>query len=238
MPRNLDIVVPVFNEEASIDELYRRVAKLGLADSLIFVDNASTDGTLTRLARYPDVRVIRHATNEGYGASIRHGIAAGESELVIVIDADLEYPPESIPQLVAALQQYPAVYGSRFLEGPPDMPLFRRAGNRIVTAIFNVLFRQRITDLFTGLKGLRRSTFPLHELSRNGFDHIAELSTMIALAGEKIANVPVAYAPRSRGTSKMRHLPETMRFVADIVRTWLRCVVLQRALAPVRGRDI
>src|SRR5438093_9856478 len=94
--RALDIVVPIRNEVDSIDEFHARVERLGLADALIFVDNASTDGTLERLAVCPRVRVIRHATDEGWGASMRDGIAASDGELIVIIDADLEYPPEAI----------------------------------------------------------------------------------------------------------------------------------------------
>ena len=97
--RALDIVVPIRNEVDSIDEFHARVERLGLADALIFVDNASTDGTLERLAACPRVRVIRHATDEGWGASMRDGIAASDGELIVIIDADLEYPPEAIPRL-------------------------------------------------------------------------------------------------------------------------------------------
>src|SRR5262249_1612571 len=96
-----DIVVPVLNEEAGIDEFHDRVARLGYADALLFVDNASTDGTVSRIERRGS-RLIRHARNEGYGASIRDGIAASDGELVVIADADLEYPPEAIPVIVHA----------------------------------------------------------------------------------------------------------------------------------------
>src|SRR5439155_22111649 len=127
----IDIVVPVYNEQASIDEFYERVARLGLASHLLFLDNASTDGTVAAIERHPVVRPIRHATNEGYGASIRDGITASEAEYIVVIDADLEYPPESIPALLQELEAHPVVFGSRFLgPQPPAMSLLRRLGHR------------------------------------------------------------------------------------------------------------
>jgi glycosyltransferase involved in cell wall biosynthesis len=230
-PDRLAIVVPVYNEEASVDEFYARVRGLGLSGDLIFVDNASTDGTVSRIERYPDAKLIRHARNEGYGASIRDGIEVSEAERIIIIDADLEYPPETLPVVLAALDEHAVVYASRFLDQRPAMPLLRRAGNRFITAMYNLLFRQRTTDFCTGLKGLRRSSLPLSTLRQNGFEHAIELGAMIALAGEQIYDIPVCYVPRSRGRSKMRHLPEVLKFVSYLVLYWLRCVILRRPLA-------
>jgi glycosyltransferase involved in cell wall biosynthesis len=222
VPRPLDIVVPVLSEEASIDEFHARMARLGYADALLFVDNASTDGTVARIERH-GARLLRHQRNEGYGASIRDGIAASDGELVVVIDADLEYPPEAVPAIVEALADHPVVYGSRFLApSPPDMPLVRRVGNRAASWLFNLLYRQHTTDLQTGMKGLRRAALPLAELRLNGFEHTVELGAMITLAGHRIHDVPVEYRPRQRGRSKMRHLPEVAKLLAYLVRYRLR----------------
>ncbi len=229
VPRTLDIVVPVLNEEATVDEFIARVDRLGLSGSLVFVDNASTDGTVGRLARHPEVRIVRHDVNEGWGKSIRDGIAASDGDLIVVIDADLEYPPEAIPEILDALRTHPAVYGSRFLGSTaPPMPLVRRIGNRLVSGTYNALFDQRTTDLYTGIKGLRRSVVPLPALTQNGFEHAVELGAVLAVSGVRIHEVPVAYAPRTRGTSKMRHVPETLRFVFLVVGYWFRWVVLGR----------
>jgi len=228
-PGRVDIIVPVCNEADCVDEFCARMARLGYLDAVLFVDNASTDGTVDRLQQYPAVRLIRHATNEGYGASIRDGMAASQAELIIIIDADLEYPPESVSAIVSALERHAVVYGSRFLGArPPDMPLLRRVGNRLISAVYNVLFRQRTTDLYTGMKGLRRAALPLSRLRQNGFEHVVELGVMVALAGEQIHDVPITYVPRSRGRSKMRHVPETIKFAAYLAGYWLRDVVWRR----------
>lgn len=218
MPRPLDIVVPIFNEEACVDEFYARVDRVGYADALIFVDNASTDGTLERLAAYPRARVIRHATNEGWGASVRDGIAASDGELIVIIDADLEYPPEAIPRLLEALERSPVVYCSRFC-GPrrPDMPLARRLGNILLSRLYNRVFHQRITDFATGMKGLRRSALPLEQLRQNGFEHGAEIAALIAFSGHQIDEIAVDYAPRRRGRSKMRHIREALKLVCYLL---------------------
>ena len=221
MARPLDIVVPVLNEVAYVADFCDRIEALGLGSALIFVDNGSTDGTLERLEQR-GVRLIRHATNLGYGASIRDGIAASEGERIVIIDADLEYPPEAIPSLLEALERSPAVYASRFLTGTLPMPRLRVVGNRLVTQLYNLLFRQELTDLYTGMKALRRSAFPLATLERTGFEHVVELAALIARTGCRIIDVPVAYTPRSRGASKMRHVPEMVKFLYLVVLYWSR----------------
>jgi glycosyltransferase involved in cell wall biosynthesis len=211
MPAGVDIVVPVLNEAANIDEFHARVERLGLADSLIFIDNGSTDGTLDRLAAYPHVRVIRHATNLGYGASLCDGIAAGSGKRVVIIDADLEYPPEA---LLAALEHSPVVYCSRFCGGQAvAMARARRLGNVLLSRGYNLLFRQRITDLYTGMKGLRRNALDLGAMRRAGFEHCVEIAALIAQSGLRIDEIPVEYRPRRHGRSKMRHVRETLKLL-------------------------
>ena len=222
MTTRVDIIVPVHNEQGSIDEFYDRVARLGLAERLLFVDNASSDRTVACIERHRDVRVIRHQTNEGYGASIRKGIAASDGEYIVVIDADLEYPPETIPAILDALDTHPVVYASRFI-GPraPAMSLPRRLGNRFVSGLFNLLFGQHTTDLYTGMKGLRRSSLPLSHLRRDGFEHGVELAALIAMAGRRIEEIPVDYHPRRKGRSKMRHIPEGLKLTFHLVSYWV-----------------
>ena len=234
----VDIVVPVYNEQASIDEFYERVARLGLAHRLLFVDNASTDGTVAAIERHPDVRLVRHRSNEGYGASIRDGIAASESEYVVVIDADLEYPPEMIPVILEALEAHPVVFGSRFLGArPPAMSLLRRLGNRWASGLFNVLFGQRTTDLYTGMKGLRRSRLPLSDLHCAGFEHCVELAALVTRAGHRIHEIPVDYHPRRKGRSKMRHVPEGLKLTSHLLACWLRQRAGGGASLPSDSRD-
>jgi len=227
-PRVVDIIVPVFNEEANVDEFYAQVERLGYADCLVFIDNASTDRTLAKLEQLPKGRILRHATNEGYGSSVKDGIAVTQSDLIIIIDADLEYPPAVIPPLVDELRRHPVVYCSRFLGRRPDMSAVRRLGNAFVSGLFNLLFRQHTTDLCTGVKAFRRDAIPLSKLELDGFDAAMEIAVMFSLAGKKIHDVPIDYVPRSRDRSKMRHVPEALRFIRYIVGNWFRCVVLGR----------
>lgn len=242
MRPSFDIVVPVRNEESSVGEFYARLDRLGYADRLIFVDNASTDRTREIIERFPKGRTIVHQVDEGYGASVRDGITASKADFVVILDADLEYPPEAIPRLLDALRHHSVVYCSRFLGGTPAMPRLRRLGNHLATGLYNVLFRQHITDFYTGMKGMRREALPFSTLEKQGFEHGAELGTMISLAGEKIQEVAVEYTPRTRGRSKMRHLPDGLKMIFYVVFYWVRCVVFRRPLntgvaaASNRGR--
>lgn len=220
-PDQLSIVVPTCNEAGSVDEFYRRIDALGFAACLIFVDNASTDGTLERLAALPQGRVIRHATNEGWGASLRDGIAASDSRLIVLMDGDLEYPPEALPRLLTALERHGVVYGSRFRGARrPDMPWARRFGNALMSGFYNLLYGQRISDFATGMKGLRRDAAPWQRLRRDGWEHGAEIAALAAFAGNRIAEIGVDYAPRQRGSSKMRHIRDALTVSAWLV--WLR----------------
>jgi len=224
MPGSVDIVIPVLNEVATVDALIDRLHAACPFGTPIFVDNGSTDGTLDRLAQR-SVRVVRHERNLGYGQSILDGVAAGTGSAVVMIDADLEYHPEDVPALLAALDRVHVVYGSRFLDRAlqsASMPWARTIGNRLVSAAFSTLFGQRLSDVYTGIRAVRRDALARLELRTAGFDFVVELAAQAARAGLVIGEVPVRYTPRQLGTSKMHHLPELGRFASRTLRLWLR----------------
>lgn len=214
--RSVDIVVPVFNEARCVDELVSRLRRSCPEARLIFVDNASTDGTPGRLDAL-GVETIRHTRNEGYGKSLSDGIAHGNAPRIVTIDADLEYPPESIPAMLEALDRFPVVYGSRFLgHGAPAMRAMRRAGNTLLTLVFNRLHGQKLTDLYTGVKAFRREAVADAHFRESGFVFVVEFTALVSKAGP-IGEIAVPYAPRSMGRSKMRHLVEGLRALMAIV---------------------
>jgi glycosyltransferase involved in cell wall biosynthesis len=216
----IDIVIPIYNERDSVPELVRRLRQACPRARLVFVDNASTDGTTEWLEAQEGIQLVRHGSNLGYGQSLIDGLEAGDGELVVQIDADLEYRPEDVPAIVEALGAADAVYGSRFLDTTRagiDMEWHRSLGNRLVTTLFNRLFRQRLTDLYTGIRGFRRDVLgiPLH---RPGFEFVLEVAARLAQRGVHIREVPVGYDPRRTGRSKMRHVPELAKFAYWLVR--------------------
>lgn len=210
--QRVDVVVPVLNEREMLPRFLKRIEALALPLRIICVDNGSTDGTLEYLASRPDISVIVHDRNLGYGRSLADGLRVSTADRVIIIDADCEYPPEAIPRLLRGLEQSPMVYASRFLDGGRiDMSRTRAWGNRALTALFNLVYGQRLTDLYTGMKGLRRSAFQGLSFRRSGFEHVVELAAKVSRRGHKIGEVPVAYTPRQTGRSKMRHIPELLK---------------------------
>jgi glycosyltransferase involved in cell wall biosynthesis len=212
------------NEEATVEELVARLATACPDARLVFVDNASSDGTATLLARMAGVTLLRHPRNLGYGRSLATGLAATTGDRVVMLDGDLEYLPEDVPRLAAALDDVPAVWGSRFLA--PDGGMARSAawsvGNRLVTRAFNLLFDQRLTDLYTGIRGVRRSALPRVPLRRPGFEFVLELAVVLTRAGIPIAELPIGYTPRRTGKSKMRHAREVAKFVFHLARLRLQ----------------
>jgi glycosyltransferase involved in cell wall biosynthesis len=220
MPETTDIILPIYNEEVTVEELVERLGRACPGANLIFVDNASTDRTLEILSRLP-VRLIRHSENLGYGRSILDGIAASSAERIVMIDADLEYWPEDVPALLARLDSADAVFGSRLLGAPTlsrSLPWTRAMGNRLVTALFNLLFGQSLTDLYTGLRAVRRSSLPRGGLHCSGFELVLEFAARLATSGARIAEVPARYTPRAAGESKMRHARELAKFAYHLVR--------------------
>lgn len=207
---SLDIVVPTLNEEATVGELVRRLRSTCPNARLIFVDNGSVDRTVPILESL-NVDIIRRKENKGYGRSLRDGIAHGDAEYVATIDADLEYPPEDLPGLIARLRHDDVVYGSRFAGEARVGGWLRIRGNLIITRIFNALFRQSISDLYTGIKAFRRSALNGLSFERDGFVFVVEFAAKLARNGRAISERPVSYRPRTTGQRKMRHAIETLK---------------------------
>lgn len=210
------VVIPVFNEEETLEELLQRLHALPFAVQPIFVDNGSTDRSVEILRDARGVQLIEHGENLGYGASLIDGMKAATAELVVIIDADLEFPPEEIPLVVKALESHDVVYASRFLgrsTAEVGMPLFRNIGNRMVSLIFNVLYAQKVTDLYTGFKGMRRDILGSLRLEHMGFEHVMEFAARLARSGHRIVEVPIRYQLRRAGRSNMRHVSETLKFL-------------------------
>lgn len=210
----VDVIVPVYNEEEILPEFHRRITALNLPLNLVYIDNNSSDRSVEIIASFGDVTLIRHERNEGYGGSILDGIATSTNEKIVIIDADCEYPPEALPALLECLNSHDVVYTSRFLEGRNDfMPFTKRIGNQLISSLFNLLFGQQLTDLYTGCKGFNRSVLEGITLKRKGFEHVLEFG--VKLAGKKvgITEVAVDFTPRHTGEAKMQHLSETIKYL-------------------------
>ncbi len=212
-----DLIIPVFNEAQILETFYHRVSNLGLYLNLIFIDNNSSDNSVSIIESFPNAILIKHTLNEGYGGSLIDGMKQCKSDNVIIIDADCEYPPEVIPDILASLAENDVVYASRLLErasaSDANMPLVKLVGNKVISGLFNSLFHQNTTDLYTGCKGFRRKCIEGLSFNHKGFEHVLEFACKISQQGYRIVDIPIEYAQRSTGKSKMSHLSETVKFL-------------------------
>jgi glycosyltransferase involved in cell wall biosynthesis len=209
-PELLSILVPVYNEARTVATVIDRLLTIDLpvAREIVVVDDGSTDGTGAVLDALPAhdgvLRIIRAERNAGKGAAIRRGLAEARGSIIAIQDADLELDPAQLSALVAPILAGHArvVYGSRFLEGRPDAPLLTILANRTLTAVTNLLFRSRITDMETCYKIMRPDVARSLTLESNRFDIEPEITAKVLLAGHTIVELPVVFKPRQRHEGK------------------------------------
>jgi len=203
----LTIVMPVYNELATVEEVVRRVLALPLRVQLVVVDDCSTDGTGELLARLRDelaFTLVRQSKNQGKGAALRTGFTHVSGDLVVIQDADLEYSPEELPGLIELICDGRAdvVYGSRFL-GRHRVFLFTHyLGNRLLTSLTNVLYNTMLTDMETCYKVMRAEVLRSMTLQSNGFGIEPELTAKIFKRHLRVYEVPISYDGRGYDEGK------------------------------------
>jgi glycosyltransferase involved in cell wall biosynthesis len=197
----LSVVMPVFNEKTTVEEIIRRVVAVPLRIQLVVVDDCSTDGTrdvLAALQAELGFELLLQARNMGKGAALRRGFEAVRGDLVVIQDGDLEYSPEEFPALIDLICQGRAdvVYGSRFL-GRHRVFLFTHyAGNRMLTFLTNVLYNTMLSDMETCYKVMRTEVLRSMTLRSNGFGIEPELTAKIFKRGYRVYEVPITYDGR------------------------------------------
>jgi glycosyltransferase involved in cell wall biosynthesis len=203
----LTVVMPVYNELATVEEVVRRVLALPLRVQLVVVDDCSTDGSgdlLARLRNELDFTLLRQPVNQGKGAALRLGFAHVAGDLVVIQDADLEYSPEELPGLIELICDGRAdvVYGSRFL-GRHRVFLFTHyLGNRLLTTLTNVLYNTMLTDMETCYKVMRAGVLRSMTLQSNGFGIEPELTAKIFKRRLRVYEVPISYDGRGYDEGK------------------------------------
>jgi len=203
----LSVVMPVFNERATIDEIIARVLAVPMRIELVVVDDGSTDGTRERLAELRDrhgFTLILQAKNTGKGGALRRGFEAVTGDLVVIQDADLEYSPEEYPALVELICQGRAdvVYGSRFLGRHRVFMFSHYLGNRLVTLLTNILYNTMLSDMETCYKVMRAEVLRSFRLRSNGFGIEPELTAKIFKRGFRVYEVPITYDGRGYDQGK------------------------------------
>jgi len=203
---DVTILVPAFNEEATLGRVLDRVLALPLRAEVLVVDDGSTDGTLAVARRYDGrVRTLAQGRNRGKGAAIRAGIAEAQGEVVVIQDADLEYFPEEIPRLLAPIEEgrADAVYGARFTQGlHPGMAWPNRWVNRLLRLAVALLYGRRLNDEATCYKVFRTADLRRMGLVCERFEFCPEVTAKALRMGLRLVEVPIRYEPRSAAQGK------------------------------------
>ena len=204
------VIVPVFDEAMTVNELLNSILSQPLAVNVIIVDDGSTDGTADWFAAISNagmsINQYSHRYNLGKAAAIRTGLAAASASNVLIQDADLEYDPVDYGRLLDCMRKSEAevVYGSRFLktEDVRGRLWWHTVGNRLLTRFANLVTGQSLTDEATGYKLFRREVLERMNLQEDGFGFCPEVTAKASRLGIKIYEVPISYHPRTKAEGK------------------------------------
>ncbi|MEA2276752.1 MAG: hypothetical protein QOC78_1712 [Solirubrobacteraceae bacterium] len=223
----VSIVVPAYNEAATIEDVLRRVSEVPFRREVIVVDDGSQDGTpeiVARVAAELDgVRLVRRDANAGKGAAVRDGIAETTGDLVVIQDADLEYDPKDLPKLLAPLLAGRAdvVYGTRLRGGEPQRAhlFWHYAGNRFLSLLTNVLYNTTISDMEVGYKAFRGDLIRSIRLVSDDFRFEPEVTAkVLRTPGVRLYEVPISYYGRTFAEGKKITWRDGIKAVGAIVR--------------------
>jgi glycosyltransferase involved in cell wall biosynthesis len=206
---SLSVIIPVYNEEATVAELVERVAAVPVVTEIVVVNDASRDGSakiLERLLAEGRIhRLINQPVNRGKGAAIRTGIGAATSDVIVVQDADLEYDPAELPRLLAPIVagKADAVFGSRFLGGDHRVLYFwHSVGNRCLTLLSNMLTNINLTDMETCYKMVRAPLMKSLVLTSDRFGFEPEITARLSQADARIYEIAISYSGRTYAEGK------------------------------------
>ena len=199
----MTVIIPVYNEEATISRVVGRVLEIPVNKEVIIVDDCSTDSTrdiLEIVAKHPCVQVILKQQNAGKGAALRTGFESATGDVVVIQDADLEYDPRDIPKLLVPIIQEEAdvVYGSRFIgDEQQDESWVHRFGNGVLTKASNLTTGLKLTDMETCYKAFKRELLQSVDVEQNRFGFEPEITAKLARRKARFSEVPVRYNARS-----------------------------------------
>ncbi|MCU0305627.1 MAG: glycosyltransferase family 2 protein [Thermoanaerobaculales bacterium] len=225
----LSILIPAFNEQATLETIVGRVLAVDYRVDdveVVIVDDRSTDSTYdvatTIAASDPRVRVIRHDLNQGKGAAIRSAMQHADGDVLVVQDADLEYDPRDLPQMVELIQSDIAdvVFGSRFLSSGPHRVLYfwHQVGNKFLTLLSNMFTNLNLTDMEVCYKMLRREVAETVKIEENRFGFEPEITAKVAKGTWRIYEVPISYFGRTYDEGKKIGWRDGVRAMICIVK--------------------
>ena len=224
-PMLLTVVIPVFNERATLEELLAKVEAVDIDKEIIIVDDFSTDGTRDLLASMSQSNriIVLHEPNAGKGAALRTGFRRATDEYVIVQDADLEYDPHDYVRLLAEARKHDVdvVYGNRFAGPRPKMAFKNWVGNRVLTWLTNRLYGSALSDMET-YKVIRRAVLTDLTIESNRFNVEPELTAKLLMRGTRILEVPISYVGRTHSEGKKISWVDFLSAVWTLVRLRVR----------------
>ncbi len=229
--RCLTVIIPAYNEEATIEQVIRKILLLEALHEVIVVNDCSKDRTgdiVAELARSePRIRLLQHPVNKGKTEGLKTGFAAASGEIVIVQDADLEYDPVEIPEVIQPIldNQADVVYGSRFLvrKAARVLYFYHYLANKALTFFSNLLTNINLTDVETGYKAFRTGIIKEMTITSSGFGCEIEMTAKLAKLGCAIYEVPISYYGRTYEQGKKIGLPDGIAALWYIVKYNLFC---------------
>ena len=220
----VSVIIPVYNEQNTIEEILRRVEAQDFVTEIVVIDDGSTDGTREILTSVDDserLRVILHDENQGKGAAVRTGFENATGDVFLIQDADLEYDPRDYPKLIQPIQEGIAdvVYGSRFLGGPRRSVMFwHMVANRMLTFMTNLLYNTILSDMETGYKVFKREIVEGMRIHANSFDFEPEFTAKILKKKVRVYEIPISFNPRDYEEGKKIGLRDAFQAVWTLIK--------------------
>lgn len=226
MPKEISIVIPVFNEKSGLAEtvrgIYQAMKETDFVFELILIDDGSTDGTgeLIKGLELPNLKKICHQQNKGYGASLKSGIRSARYSIIAITDADGTYPNERIPEFASNMDGFDMVIGARTGK-QKHIPWVKRFAKSCLIVLANYLTASKIPDLNSGFRVMKKEVVEnFFHLLPNGFSFTSTITLAMLSDGYQVKYVPINYS-RRKGLSKFKAIRDTFNFFLLIIRTVL-----------------